>query len=138
MQKRSIHITRTDLERLRAHFSDCKDSGVLDAAYVKDLEGEIRRAVVVDAKAVPHDVITLRSRVVLKDLDDGEEATYTLVYPEESDPASGRISILSPVGTAMLGCRVGDTFEWKVPRGNLRMQVLRIEYQPEAAGDYHL
>ncbi|KAB2835548.1 MAG: transcription elongation factor GreAB, partial [Candidatus Brocadia sp.] len=76
--------------------------------------------------------------VVLQDLETGEEETYTLVFPENADIARGKISILAPIGTAMLGYEAGDAFEWKVPAGKRRLKVKQILYQPEAAGDYHL
>jgi len=138
MQKKPIFITRTDLERLNAFFQDYRNRGLVDAGYVKSLQEELDRAQIIDAKSIAGDVITLRSRAVLKDLDTNEETTHTLVYPDESDPSHGKISILSPVGTAMLGYRAGDTFEWKVPSGLARYQVVRVEYQPEASGDFHL
>lgn len=61
---------------------------------------------------------------------------YTLVFPEDADPGKGRISVLAPIGTGMLGCRVGDTFEWDTPSGKRVIHVKRIIYQPEAAGDF--
>jgi regulator of nucleoside diphosphate kinase len=64
--------------------------------------------------------------------------TWTLVFPEDADIDQNRISVLAPIGTAMLGYSVGDTIEWPVPEGLRRIQVKEILYQPEAAGDYHL
>jgi regulator of nucleoside diphosphate kinase len=61
-----------------------------------------------------------------------------VVFPSEADSEQGKISILAPVGTALLGYRVGDTVEWKLPGGLRRLKIERILYQPEAAGDYHL
>jgi len=87
---------------------------------------------------VPPDVITMNSRVRLYDLDADEELIFTLVFPEDADPAENKISVLAPIGMAMLGYRVGDTFEWEVPAGISRLRVLEILYQPEAAGDYDL
>ncbi len=138
MLKKPIFITKTDLDRLQSYFKDYQDRGAMDAVYVQSLNEELSRATVVDAKTIASDVITLRSRAVLKDLATKEELTYSLVYPNESDPSNGKISILSPIGTAMLGYRVGDTFEWKVPSGLSRYKVLRVEYQPEASGDFNL
>ena len=80
----------------------------------------------------------MNSTVVLTDLDTREEETYTLVYPENADTAQGKVSILAPIGTAMLGYRVGDVFEWEVPAGKRRLKVEKIVYQPEASGDYDL
>jgi regulator of nucleoside diphosphate kinase len=65
-----------------------------------------------------------------------EEMTYTLVFPEDADVSQGKISVLAPIGTAMLGYRVGDTFEWDTPGGKRSIQVKRVIYQPEASGDY--
>ena len=68
----------------------------------------------------------------------GEEETYTLVYPENMDMSQGKVSILAPIGTAMLGYRVGDVFEWEVPAGNRRLKVEKLLYQPEDSGDFDL
>lgn len=138
MQNSAIHITDRDKQRLVARLSEYQSAGDRDATHIKDLSRELDRAIVVEAANIPSDVITLRSQATLKDLDSSEEFTYTLVYPEESDPFSGRISVLSPIGTAMLGYRSGDVFEWKVPMGTRKMQVLRVAYQPEASGEFHL
>jgi regulator of nucleoside diphosphate kinase len=84
------------------------------------------------------DVITMNSKVCLVDLETADEDIITLVLPEDADHAENKISILAPIGTAILGHRVGDTFEWKVPAGLIRMKVKELLYQPEASGDYHL
>ena len=71
-------------------------------------------------------------------VDTQQEETYTLVFPENADIGQGRISVLAPIGTAMLGYEIGDVFEWEVPAGKRRLKVEQITYQPEAAGDFHL
>ncbi len=76
----------------------------------------------------------MNSTVCLEDLETGEEMTYTLVFPNEADIDQNKISVLAPIGTAMLGYRVGDTVEWPVPSGISRLQVKQILYQPEANG----
>ena len=78
------------------------------------------------------------SQARLYDLEAGEELVLTLVFPEDADLAENKVSVLAPIGMAMLGYRVGDVFEWQVPAGVSRLKVLEILYQPEAAGDYHL
>ena len=80
----------------------------------------------------------MNSTVVLLDMDTQQEETYTLVFPEIADANCGYISVLAPIGMAMMGYQVGDTFEWPVPDGTRRLRVKEILYQPEAAGDYHL
>src|SRR5690606_11479742 len=106
--------------------------------YLAKLQAELDRAVVVASEDVADDVITMNSTVVLVDLDTQEEETYTLVFPEDADISQGKISILAPIGTALLGYEVGDVIEWDVPAGKRRLRVAEITYQPEAAGDYHL
>ena len=76
----------------------------------------------------------MHSKAHLIDLDSGEELVYTLVFPNEADLRQDKISVLAPIGTAMLGYQVGDTFEWPVPDGVRRLQVKDVLYQPEAAG----
>jgi regulator of nucleoside diphosphate kinase len=68
----------------------------------------------------------------------GEEQVYTLVFPRDADTATGKISVLAPIGTAILGYRVGDMIEWQVPAGKRKLKIEEVIYQPEAAGDYHL
>ena len=74
----------------------------------------------------------------MKDLDTQEEMTYTLVFPADANIKENKISVLAPIGTAMIGYKVGDVIEWPVPSGQRRLKVIGILYQPEAAGDYHL
>ncbi|MFN8426028.1 MAG: GreA/GreB family elongation factor [Anaerolineales bacterium] len=88
------------------------------------------RAEVVDPKNIPSDVVTMNSTVSIEDLDTKEEEVYTLVFPEDADVRQGKISILAPVGTAMLGYEVGDTFEWDVPAGKRRLLIKKIIYRP--------
>ncbi|MDL1898635.1 transcription elongation factor GreAB, partial [Anaerolineae bacterium CFX7] len=96
------------------------------------------RATVVAPQDIPNDVITMNSVVQLQDIDTKEEEVYTLVFPENADLAKGKISIFAPIGTAMLGYRVGDLFEWKVPAGTRRLRVKKILYQPEGSGNFDL
>ena len=80
----------------------------------------------------------MNSRVALVYLDTQEEEVYTLVYPENANTSEGRVSILAPVRTAMLGYRLSNVLVWDVPAGKRRLRVDKILYQPEAAGDYDL
>ena len=98
----------------------------------------MERAEVVAPRDVPTDAVTMNSTVRLRDLGSGKELTYTLVFPNEADVDQGKISILAPIGTAMIGYREGDVIEWEVPSGLRRLKVEEVLYQPEAAGDYHL
>lgn len=101
-------------------------------AEIASLKKELERAEIVPPNEVPPDVITMNSRAQLLDLDTNERMELTLVFPAQADIEEGKISILAPLGTAMLGYRVGDEFEWAVPYGYRRVRITRIEFQPEA------
>ena len=134
MNTRSIYITEADQQRLRPLIEAMKNS----RDDLRDLEGELEQAHVVAPADVPPDVITMNSKARLRDLETDEELTYTLVFPDKASIDDGGISVVAPVGTAMLGHRVGDEFEWEVPGGSVRFRVEEVLYQPEAAGHYHL
>jgi len=137
MKQRPIFITESDLERLKVLL--VQQRATLKASkYSAELQAELERAVVVESKGVPADVVTMHSLVELVDLDTGDNEVYSLVFPEEADVAHGKLSVLAPIGTAVLGYRVGDEFEWKVPAGVRRLLVSKVLYQPEAAGDWDL
>ena len=137
MNPRSIVITSQDMQRLQGLLSHARQQGA-EEAYLEDLETELDRASVVTPENLPGDIITMNSTVSLRDLDTGEASTYQLVYPQDADLSRGKVSILAPIGTAMLGYAVGDRFDWPVPAGVRRLQVDAVLYQPEAAGDLHL
>ena len=135
----TIYITEVDLDRLRKLIELSRNSQMSwNKPYLQKLADELERAEVVDPRAIPKDTITMMSTARLKDLDSGKEMIYSLVVPHEADVSEGRISILAPVGTAMIGYRVGDVIEWEVPSGLRRLKVEDVLYQPEASGDYHL
>lgn len=138
MNNRPIFVTSFDKERLEQVLAEAKRSEYRGSEYLVRLEHEIARAKVVSSKEIPPDVITMNSKTRLVDIDTGEEMTYSLVFPEDADILQDKISILAPIGTAMLGYRVGDIFEWPVPEGIRKIQVKEIVYQPEAKGDYDL
>lgn len=135
----TIFMTEVDLARLRKLIDLAREYGNdANRLYLDRLEGELERAEVVDPIDIPKDVVTMRSTVRLKDLDNGKEMVYSLVFPNEADIDEGKISVLAPVGTAMVGYRVGDVIEWEVPSGLRKLKVEESIYQPEASGDYHL
>jgi regulator of nucleoside diphosphate kinase len=138
MSNKPIQITEFDLERLQKLIQEAQYTEYRGSDSLVRLQEEIDRAEVVPAQEVSQAVVTMNSTVVLLDLETGEKETYTLVFPENADVSSGRISVLAPIGTAMLGYEAGDVFEEDVPAGKRRLRVERIIYQPEAAGDYNL
>ncbi len=138
MSNRQIFITRQDRERLTLMLDEALAAKHRDAASLKDLAHELAIAETVDPKSVPSDVVTMNSRVVVKDMETGESSEYTLVFPEQADVAQGRLSVVSPIGTAILGYAKGNTLTWQTPGGPRQIRIVAIPYQPEAAGDYHL
>jgi regulator of nucleoside diphosphate kinase len=134
--KNSIYVTSQDKQRLQDLLALTAASGPRQQGDWKELAEELRRAVIVEPNEVSADVITMNSRAELIDLETGETVTFTLVFPQDSYLEEEKISVLAPIGAGMLGYRVGDEFEWKVPQGIRRMKVTKIHYQPEAAGDF--
>ena len=132
--RRVIYITETDMQRLRPLIEGMKNS----RDDLRALESELKQARVVMPADVPPDVITMNSKARLRDLDTGEDLVFTVVFPGNASIEHDRISVVAPIGTAMLGQRVGDEFEWQVPAGQVRLRVEEVLYQPEAAGHYHL
>ncbi|NJC97581.1 MAG: nucleoside diphosphate kinase regulator [Anaerolineales bacterium] len=138
MSEKTIHITELDRQRLIDLIMDAQSGEYRGSVYLEKLRGELDRAQIVLPQEIPTDVITMNTKVALLDLDTQEEEIYTLVYPENANSTEGKVSILAPIGTAMLGYRVNDVFEWEVPAGKRRLKVDKILYQPEASGDYEL
>ena len=128
-----IYITDDDCEWLRRLIAGRRRVNSVDQEYLDILEQELDRAEVVDPEAIPRDVVTMNSEVRLKDLDSGEIRAYRLIFPTQTRTANS-VSVLAPIGTAMLGYRAGDVIEWPVPKGMRRLEVLDVIYQPEAAG----
>lgn len=135
MKTRTIVITVTDLERLRRLLDASRLAGHRDSEHIDALENELERAVV-KRGAVPNGVVTLGSWVRMKDLDTGRESLYQIVLPKCANVDEKRISVLAPIGTALLGYKVGSVVEWKVPSGVRRFKILEVQQpkpQPVAA-----
>jgi len=135
MERERIFITQNDLEALRTAIHEAENSGYRSSVYIKQLREELDRATIVSPEEIPADVITMKSTVMLTDLDNGEQMQLTLCYPQDARQED-QVSVLAPIGTAMLGYRVGDTFEWDTPSGKAHLRVDQVLYQPEATGKY--
>ena len=131
MSAPSITITRLDLQRLERVLASLQDV----TPGVEALEQELARANVVGHDEVPAGVVTMNSRVHCRELASGKDYHLTLVYPQDAG-GEGRVSILAPVGSALLGLSVGQHIDWPAPSGKqLKLTLLAVEYQPEAAGE---
>ncbi len=133
MKKRKIYITEKDKLKLKSLFRATIGVNSNDLNNMKELLEEIERAEVISDDNIEENIITMNSTVVVKDIDTDREFEYTIVYPEYADSSKNKISVLAPVGTALLGYKVGDIIEWKVPAGKRRFLVQQILFQPEAA-----
>ena len=138
MSKRHIFVTANDLRRLDELLSVAGTFNYRDRNDLKSLESELRRAKIVESRDVPNTVVTMNTRLRFLDLNDRTKTEVTLVFPSDANIDEGKMSVLSPIGTALLGYAKGDTIEWTVPAGTRRIQIEDILYQPEAAGDIHL
>lgn len=103
---------------------------------IDDLQAELARANIVKPEEMPHDVVTMNSTVVFRMESSSTEFSLTLVYPNDIDDGTGKISVLAPVGSALLGLREGDEMSWPKPGGGLlKVRILKVVYQPERSGD---
>lgn len=130
-----IYITELDRDRLKKLIKDELRNGI-DERTIEDLEHEIIRAKIVRPQQLPENVVTMNSRALLSF--NGEETAVSLVYPHASDWAKRHLSILSPIGTAILGYSEGDNIQCDTPNGIAHIRIKKLLYQPEAAGHYHL
>lgn len=121
-----IHLTENDLQKLRILLYEAKADPEQEPENLKRLEAELDRAIVVENGTLPFGLVTMNSRAEMVDLSTGEPGTYTLVFPDDADIDDGRISVLAPLGTAMIGYRTGDKFTWPAPGGNIRFRVGQI------------
>ena len=135
MTNKTIYITDNDMRRLRELILVARQFKKEEEKYLQDLEAELNRGKIIKSQDIPQDIITMNSEVHLRNLNTKEEITYQLVFPDQADASQGRVSILAPIGTALLGYSVGDIIEWKVPAGVAKLQVEKIIYQPEANGE---
>jgi regulator of nucleoside diphosphate kinase len=137
MNRSPIYITAEDHIKLTALLTSRVALLISSPDLLAELQAELDHAQIVSPEEVPEDLVTMDSTITLRDLDTLETETYTLVYPERANIAEDRLSVLAPIGTAVLGYRVGDEVRWQVPEGWRRLRIEQVLYQPErqAASD---
>ena len=117
----NIILTEADFQKLSALVATANRDGA------ELLEEELGRAVVVDEKKLPKDVVSMNSKIIFQDLENGKERSITLVYPHEANIQENKISVLAPVGVALIGLRVGQIIQWPVPNGKeKRFKVISV------------
>ena len=133
MSKKNIIVSVLDRERLQSLINSALLDSRVPIENLNALESELTRAKVLHHEDVPPDVITMNSTVRFAELEGDEEESYTLVYPRDADAANGKISVFAPIGTALLGYRVGDVVEWSVPAGKRHLQIISVQHESEPA-----
>lgn len=133
-----IVLTSFDHRRLAGMLELLRKRSGVDAWNLDALEVELGRARVVPSERVPATVVTMNSRVRLRDLDSGAEIVVSLVFPAERLWNDGVVPVLSPLGLGLLGCREGDVMEWRTQEGLRRLRLDAVIYQPEAEGNFYI
>jgi regulator of nucleoside diphosphate kinase len=133
MASRSIHVTSQDLLRLRRVIGSTARNSVLDRQHLEVLSAELDRAVIIDDDDIPPDVIRMGTHVRVRDSTSQQTEDYTLVYPWEADVNLNLLSVLAPLGTALLGYREGDEIDWRLPGGVRELRVERILRQVDVS-----
>ena len=132
-KKNEIIISSIDYNRLTELLDNLEaTNGEKVNASLAQLREELGRAKITKPERIPANVITMNSKFRIRDMDSGEEFVYTLAWPEDAYIEDNKVSILAPVGTGLLGYRVGDTVEWPVPAGIRKFKIEEILYQPES------
>lgn len=124
MNDTPIYISREDHSKLRLLLGTLPASN--GNSPVQKLRAELDRAAVLDPAALPPDIVTMESTVEYEDLGSGEIEEYTLTFPDRADVEKKRLSILAPIGTALIGCRVGDVVNWSTPGGTRQLKIRRV------------
>ncbi|HRV51626.1 MAG TPA: nucleoside diphosphate kinase regulator [Bacteroidia bacterium] len=133
-----IIINRLDYSRIKKSINDAKQFRSISNDEAEKLLKELDSAKIVEPEAIPSNVVTMNSIVKLSFQNNNKQIQFQIVYPEQANVKENKISIFSPIATALIGYKVNDEIEWIVPAGLTKIRIDEIIYQPEAAGDYDL
>ena len=131
-------LNKLDYLRIRKAIDSAKAVGSINPAEAQSLLNELENAIVVEPKEVPSDIVTMNSIVKIRFLNTNKHLEFQIVYPKDANLKENKISIFSPVATALIGYKTNDEVEWIVPAGVTRIRIEEIVYQPEASGDFNL
>ncbi|MBC1188715.1 MULTISPECIES: nucleoside diphosphate kinase regulator [Kluyvera] len=135
MTRPAIIINEFDAERIDRLL---EQPAYANSPVANALNDELDRAQMCAPEDMPHDVVSMNSQVRFRDLTTGEERVRTLVFPAQMTDSSSQLSVMAPVGAALLGLRAGSAIHWELPGGtSTHLEVLELLYQPEAAGEFH-
>lgn len=140
MEVVTLERTLTELDHVRLlNLLRRNARGDGSAAQLQAIGDMLDASALVPSREVMPDVVTMYSQVVLQDIQTGQRNTLTLCYPADTEPAVGFVSVLSPVGSALLGLRVGSIARWSTPTGDQKAaEILALLFQPESSGDYEM
>ncbi len=133
-----IILSKLDFTRIHKSIHDARRMKTIGAKEAEVLLNELNTAEVVEPNDIPHDVVTMNSIVKISFLNAKKTLQFQIVYPDQANMKENKISIFSPVATALIGYKVADEIEWAVPSGLTKIHIDEIIYQPEAAGDFDL
>lgn len=133
-----IIINRLDYARIKESIENAKTFRSISVAESEKLIAELNNAEILEPEAIPSNVVTMNSIVKLSFLNNNKQIQFQIVYPQQANIKENKISIFSPIATALIGYKVQDEIEWMVPSGPTRIRIDEIIYQPEAAGDFNL
>ncbi len=131
-------MNRLDYSKILKCIDDAKNLKTINAEEAEKLLRELNSATIVEPDEVPVNVVTMNSIVKISFVNTNKQVQFRIVYPDEANVRENKISIFSPVATALIGYKVNDEIEWIVPSGMTKIRIEEIIYQPEAAGDFNL
>lgn len=135
---KNIIVNRLDYARIKKCINDAKQFNSISDTEAKKLLAELDSAKILEPQAIPSNVVTMNSIVKLSFLSNDKQVQFQIVYPDQANLKENKISIFSPIATALIGYEVGDEIEWIVPSGLAKLKIDEIVYQPESAGDFTL
>jgi len=134
----TITLNSLDLTRIQTCLKEAMQVNAISKMEAATLIKEIQSASVVDPESIPSNVVTMNSIVQISFLNTKKTVEFQIVYPNQANVKENKISIFSPIATALIGYKVGDEIDWVVPAGITKIRIDAIVYQPEAAGHYNV
>lgn len=135
---KKVTLTKNDYTRIYKAITDAKNSKTINSNEAEKLLSELSKAEIVPSENIDKDVVTMNSEVKLFFENTQKEQSFKIVYPQDANLKENKISIFSPIATALIGYNIGDEIEWIVPGGMTKIKIVDLIYQPEAAGDFDL
>ena len=135
---KKVTLTKNDYTRIYKAITDAKNSKTINSNEAEKLLSELSKAEIVPSEKIDKDVATMNSEVKLFFENTQKEQSFKIVYPQDANLKENKISIFSPIATALIGYKIGDEIEWIVPGGMTKIKIVDLIYQPEAAGDFDL